>query len=350
MANSLSIKIVNRYNQTLASTYQYSVYDSEGQQTASYDGGYENIVSFYPNGSYQETAVHSAPPVNFQFQESTAQTSYTIVHTIKEGVGGDNHNGNDTMTFTQVFADYYAYEDGVPENGYGLTAPSNKVWLACRYDLNTEDTLTALDLYFNRTRNGENEDIQFRLCVWSCENRLPATLLYKDSERRSPEFDGMNRYHRYRLESPVIVNDSIFVGFEQLSNDFINLGFDRSIDARQYTFYRTGNEWMQSILKGAVMMRPAFGESALVDITDADMEIGMRIYPNPASGHININIDAENTESLVLSLYDMQGRKIWTRQYTNTIALDGLSNGIYLLKVTEPASGRQTLKKLIISR
>ena len=29
-----------------------------------------------------------------------------------------------------------------------------------------------------------------------------------------------------------IVNGSIFIGFEQLSNDFINLGFDRNNDAR----------------------------------------------------------------------------------------------------------------------
>lgn len=350
MATSLNITIVNRYNQTLASTYSYKVYDSDGQQVATYDGGYENIVPFFPNGRYQEMAVHSTPPVNFHFQESTEQTSYTIVHTVKEGVGGDNHSGNDTMTFTQVFGDYYAYDDGVPENGYGLTAPGNKEWLACRYDLNTVDTLTAIDLFFNRTRNNENEDIQFRLCIWSCENGLPATLLYKDSEKRHPEFDGMNRYHRYRLESATVVDGSIFIGFEQLSNDFINLGFDRSVDARQYTFYRTGNEWMQSILRGAIMMRPAFGESALVNIAKAPKEIGLKIYPNPASNHLNISIDTEETGTLVMSLYDMQGRQILNTPFKPTIALDGLANGIYLLKVTEPASGRQTLKKLIISK
>ena len=138
-------------------------------RSASYDGGYENIVSFYPDGKYQEVAVHSNPPVNFQFPESSTQRSYKIVHTVKEGVGGDYHSSNDTMTFTQVFGDYYAYDDGVPENGYGLTSTGGKQWLAYRFDLNTQDTLTAVDLYFNRTRNGENENVQFRLCVWDCE-------------------------------------------------------------------------------------------------------------------------------------------------------------------------------------
>ena len=350
MANSLQVTIVNRYNQTLASTYSYKVYDSDGQQTAAYDGGYENVVPFFPNGRYQEMAVHSNPPVGFQFPESTTPTSYTIVHTVKEGVSGDNHSGNDTMTFRQVFGDYYAYDDGVPENGYGLTAPGNKEWLAYRFDLNTQDTLTAIDMFFNRTRNNENEGVQFKLCIWRCENGHPGTVLYKDSEKRHPEFDGLNRYHRYTLESAVIVDDSIFIGFEQLSNDFINLGFDRNVDARQYTYYRTGNEWMQSILRGAIMMRPAFGESALVNIAETQKEIGVKVYPNPASDHVNISIDTDQPDRLRLTLYDMQGRKVWNGCFTSTLTLDGLANGIYLLKVIAPESGQQTLKKLIISR
>lgn len=347
MENNLQVTIVNRYNQTLASTYSYQVYDTNGQQTASYDGGYENIVSFYPDGKYQEVAVHSNPPVNFQFPESSTQRSYKIVHTVKEGVGGDYHSCNDTMTFTQVFGDYYAYDDGVPENGYGLTSTGGKQWLAYRFDLNTQDTLTAVDLYFNRTRNGENENVQFRLCVWDCDNGLPSTLIYKEEEKMMPEFDGMNRFHRYRLTSPVIVDSSVFIGFEQLSNDYINLGFDRSVDSRQYTFYRTGNDWMQSILKGSIMMRPAFGESALVETMTAKQEFDFHIYPNPSNSYLNILIDSEFANGIEIMIYDMQGRMVWHGAYETMIDISGLAKGVYLLKVSNPAKGRQGLKKLI---
>ena len=350
MATSLKLTIVNRYNQTLASNYSYKVYDEDGQQVAVYDGGFENIVSFYPNGRYQEMGIHSTPPVNFQFPESNTQTQYTIVHTVKEGVGGDIHNGNDTIVFNQIFNDYYAYDDGVPENGYGLTAPGNKAWLAYRFDLNTEDTLTAIDMYFNRTRNNENEDIQFKLCVWSCENGRPATLLHKEDAKLSPEFEGLNKFHRYKLASQVIVNGSIFIGFEQLSNDFINLGFDRNNDARSYTYYKYSNEWMQSILRGAVMIRPAFGQSALIDIISPQKELDVTIYPNPASTHLSLAINAESTEMLNLSIYDMRGREVWKSPFKSQIDLDSFANGIYLLRLTDIHSNRQILKKIIISK
>ena len=349
MVSSLDIKIVNRYNQTLASTYTYSILDEEGQQLSAYDGGYENIVSFYPYGNYQEMAVHSAPPVNYAFPESTTPTRYKIVHIVREGVGGDIHNSNDTMTFDQVLGDYYAYDDGTPENGYGLTTSSSKVWLAYRFDLKTSDTLTAVDLYFNRTRGGENEDVQFQLCVWQSENGRPSTMIYRDATRMTPEFDGLNRFHRYKLTSPVIVSDTVFVGFEQLSNDYINLGFDRSTDSREYTYYRAGNEWMQSILKGSVMMRPAFGASALVTIPEEPQALGVQIFPNPASERVFVRLDDESSAaSFTMTLHDIQGRRLWEGPLVTPVETGTLANGIYILRITDTASGRQTNAKLII--
>ena len=350
MASALNMKIVNRYNQTLASNYSYKVFDTAGNQIAQYDGGFENVVSFFPNGHFQEMAVHSTPPVNFAFAESATPRTYEIVHVVREGVGGDVHNGNDTTRFVQVFGDYYAYDDGVAENGYGLTATGSKMWLAYRFDLNTSDTLTAVDLCFNRTRNNENEEIRFKLCVWTCQNGLPSTLLYKDEEKMTPQFNGRNGFCRYRLSQPVIVDDTVFVGFEQLSNEYINLGFDRSTDSRRYTFYRTGNEWMQSILSGSVMMRPAFGESALVSVPTRLAESNIRVFPNPARDRIQLVTQQSVSSEARLTLYDIQGRHIWTRQFDNTIDVSGLTNGVYVLRLYDCATGLQATEKIIIRR
>lgn len=41
----------------------------------------------------------------------------TIEHGVREGVRGMPPQ-NDTIRFTQVFDNYYAYDDGTPENGY----------------------------------------------------------------------------------------------------------------------------------------------------------------------------------------------------------------------------------------
>ena len=134
------------------------------------------------------------------------------MHIAREGVGGDSHNDNDTTRFSQVFGDYYAYDDGIAENGYGLTSTGSKMWLAYRFDIRTQDTLTAVDLCFNRTRNGENEDVRFQLCVWQCENGRPSTLIYKDPEKVTPQFGERNAFHRYHLSEPVVLDDTVFIG------------------------------------------------------------------------------------------------------------------------------------------
>lgn len=350
MASSLNITIANHYNQTLASNYSYKVYDAAGQQIAQYDGGFENIAPFFPNGRYQDMPVHCNPPINFSFPESASPATYDIVHIVREGVAGDVHNGNDTIRFRQVFDDYYAYDDGVAENGYGLTAPSSKMWLAYRFDLNTADTLTAVDLCFNRTRNGENEDVRFQLCVWANNNGLPGELIYKDVEKMSPRFEGRNGFCRYKLSHPVVVDDTVFVGFEQLSNDYINLGFDRSTDSRRYTFYRTGNEWMQSILSGSIMMRPAFGSSALVSAHGIDSRPEIAVFPNPASHWIQIEGIEELSSSCNVALYDINGRLVWKRPFTNRIDVANLENGLYILRLNDSLSEFQANLKLIIKR
>ena len=348
MATSLDIRIVNRYNQTLASSYSYHAYDGNGQQIGSYDGGYENIVPFFPAGQYQTMPVHCAPPVQFAYPATGSQATYRVVHVVREGVGGDNRTGNDTIVMEQHLGDYYAYDDGVAENGYGLTSTSSHQWLACRYDLRVADTLTAVDLCFNRTRNGENEDVQFQLCVWSCQNGKPSALLHKDATKQVPQFVGLNGLCRYALDNPVLVTDTIFVGFEQLSNDYINLGFDRSNDARPWTYYRTGNEWSQSILKGAVMMRPVFGSKALQRV-EAPEPLQAAVYPNPVRDVLHIELGGQCAATLRMALYDIRGRRLMEGPYRERVDLSSLQGGIYLLRLTDSCDGRQRVFKIVVS-
>lgn len=355
MAASLTMTIVNRYNQTLASHYSYSVYDPAGNRIAGYDGGFENIPPFFPGGSYQTNALHSTPPVNFSFPQSPQPSEYTIVHVVREGVADDQHPSNDTVTFSQLFADYYAYDDGVPENGYGLTSPSNRMWLALRFDLNQEDTLSAVDLFFNRTRSGENEDIPFQLCVWQCQDGKPGALLYKDEARVQPLFNGMNRFVRYPLSQSIVVSDTIFVGFEQLSNGYINIGFDRSNDARPYTFSRTGNEWIQSYLRGAIMLRPVFGSSALLAINPPQHSPSLQcsIFPNPAGQLINISSPASPSRPLQLQVFNPHGQPIYSHMIeTPHLILHPHTfsgpNTLLLFRITDPASGLSSTQKIIV--
>ncbi len=351
MATHLNMRITNRYNQTLSSNYSYKVTDENGIEIASYNGGMENIRPFFPSGYYQDMPVHAQPPVEFSFPSTQSPAYYTITHIVTEGVSGDIHSCNDTTVFVQSFDNFYAYDDGVPENGYGLTANGSHQYLALRFDMNVPDTLTAVDLYFNRTRNNENDGLQFYICVWQCENRLPGTLIYKDSIRMETLFDGMNCYHRYRLSKPILVRDSIFVGFEQLSNDYINIGFDRNNNSCQRLFYRTGNDWQQSILRGSVMMRPAFGNSAIVGISPSpDSHSTVTVFPNPANSHITISASDGLSN---IRVYDMHGRQVYTDDCigmptSKNIQLLPFSKGIYILHISIGTNGSSVIKKLIV--
>ena len=345
MAAAIQMTIGNLYSSPLATHYGYAVVDEQGDTLHRYDGGYETAPPFLPAETYQSEAGHATPAVAYAFPSMREPMSYTIVHVVREGNVSDEHPQNDTIRYRQVFADHYAYDDGTAENGYGLTSTASRIYLAYRFDLNEEDTLTAVDMHFNRTYRGENEQVPFRLTVWQAEGGRPGRVLYRDEVRRYPATEGLDRYHRYVLEEPVVVSDSIFVGFEQENNYFINLGFDRSFNTADRIWYLTGTEWQQSILSGSLMLRPGFGVSATVGMAEAE-EMQVRIYPNPVVGRLYIDGVPEGTQ---IEVYDMQGRLVKCQHGGQTMDTDGWPAGLYLLRIVMPDEGRTLMHKIIVT-
>lgn len=340
MATSTEVKITNRYSSQLASRYAYSVQDSNGNELYLYDGGYENAPPFMPDETYQTSSAHATPPINYCFPTMTAPETFTIVHTVREGAIGDDYGQNDTIRYRQEFANYYAYDDGTAENGYSLTSPSSPLSLAYRFDLNVEDTLTAVDLYFNSTLNDANAAIPFYLMLWSeGSDGKPSEVLYRDQERRRATTGG---YHRYMLETPTVVSGNVFVGFEQVGNDFINLGFDRSLNTSSRIYYITDSVWRQSFLSGSLMIRPYFGSAATLGVERQTIEpVEWSVYPNPASDRVTFS-----GEVAVIELYDMQGRRAAVSRQ-QVVEVGHCPEGLYLVRVITP-EGQQHCAKLII--
>jgi hypothetical protein len=68
----------------------------------------------------------------------------------------------------------------------------------------------------------------------------------------------------------------------------------------------------------------------------------INIYPNPADNQINISFSTMKNTNLDLTLADISGRIILQERYFTTLGvnkhqinLDGISDGIYLLNITE---------------
>ena len=81
----------------------------------------------------------------------------------------------------------------------------------------------------------------------------------------------------------------------------------------------------------------------------------MLIYPNPASQEINIQFQTNSSEQVTITLFDLQGRKVFRTVdssdlgvYQKTINVRMLANGIYILKATQ--GNQSTSLRLIISK
>jgi subtilisin-like proprotein convertase family protein len=78
------------------------------------------------------------------------------------------------------------------------------------------------------------------------------------------------------------------------------------------------------------------------------------MYPNPNNGTFTINFEAENTNPVEVSVYDLRGREIYTRSYTNqslfneSIDLGAIQSAIYLLKVKNGT--RSVTKKIVVDK
>lgn len=339
MASNLTLTIANLFNSDLATQYAYCIVGADGDTLHRYDGGFENA----PAGGYQQSDAHAHPPVNYAFPEGDEHRTYEVVHTVREGVGGDSRQQNDTVRFLQVMTNYYAYDDGTPENGYGLTSTASRVYLAYRFDLNQADTLSAIDMYFNRTFEAENEGITFYITVWQADaDGRPGTVLYRDSERRRTQFGDINAFQRYVLEGTVVVDGNILIGFEQIGNDFINLGFDRNTQSADRIWYLTSTQWQQSILRGSLMMRPCFGTEAVMGIdVPGTAERRIAIYPNPADEWCEAG-----QSGCRLEIYDAMGRSV-AQSASSRIATATLPSGLYTIRIAAP-DGSLHISKLII--
>ena len=337
MAERVELTITNLFSEQLATDYHYHIYDEHGVEVYDYEGGYENIPVFWEGMQYQTSPAHANPPVGYTFSLNGNPTAYSIVHHVREGVSGDTHSSNDSTTFVQVFDNYYAYDDGTPENGYGITSTSSRVKIAYRFHLNVEDTLTALYMYFNRTLDDENADIRFAITVWDDADGIPGNIIYQDVNRRRPLFEGFNRYVRYILEEPVVCSGTVYVGLEQYSPDYINLGFDRNNDASNEIQYLTSTNWQTSILRGALMIRPYFGVKATLGINSTDEMGNTKVYVRGNTLFVETGI------SQPIQIFDALGRCVHKQVGVSSLQLPNLPAGLYLVKV-----GFHTIKKVIV--
>lgn len=246
--------------------------------------------------------------------------------------------GNDTLVYYQVFNDYFAFDDGTAEAGYGINGlGSRNAMAAYRFAVFIPDTLRAIRICFNDSYLDANKRT-FDLMVWDDDNGVPGNVLYTKEEVLVEQGDVINGFYTYVLPDGVMLNNIFYVGWRQRSETFLNAGLDINTPNAGRQLYWLNGQWQQSQVNGSIMIRPVVGNplriTAINDIYSNNKSM-VSVWPNPATDYININSgDLPQSGLIKITILDISGRELIKTGYTERIDISSLHEGIYIIVTT----------------
>ncbi len=255
---------------------------------------------------------------------------------------------NNTINYEQSFLDFYAYDDGTAEAGYGLTGTGTKYSsVAYEFSPAKSDKLKSIKIYFNRTiEEASRQYFWLEVRKQNKETGLPEDEPIYSQEGVRPEYDeGLNSFHIYELPETILLDDVFYIGWTQTTEDMLNIGLDKNTNSKNKLFYNINGTWEQSKIDGSIMIRPVFGEKSMANIEDFTTK-NIEIYPNPAVDKFFIDLK-NNNENYNLKITDITGKThIKIKNYTNKKPVDisKLSKGIYFVKISLKQENIKTLK------
>jgi hypothetical protein len=242
--------------------------------------------------------------------------------------------GNDTIVYYQKFGNYFAYDDGTSEAGYGVNGLGSKnAMVACRFKTFVADSLRAVQICFNDSY--ENANLRsFDLMVWADNNGVPGDVIYSQQEMMVTQGKGINGFYTYILNDPIELKGTFFVGWKQRSETFLNVGYDVNTLSEGNQFYWLNGNWNSSQAKGTIMIRPQVGprinNTGIPALRDRGRKL--RIWPNPATEVITIDAGDLLVQNIPeVRITDLYGREIIRADYTGTMDISMLKPGSYIV-------------------
>ncbi|MFO8128614.1 MAG: T9SS type A sorting domain-containing protein [Bacteroidales bacterium] len=356
LRDSLRLYISNLYDEGFNTDYGYHVTEPDGPFTFYHDGGGCNLPPFYSFG-YQKCdetcgASRACPEADFIYPLGFGEDSavFQVRHIINGFTASDTIG--DTITLSQEFYNYFAYDDGTPEAGYGINSQTGMV--AYRFQLNQADTLRAIRMYFNRTENNAN-DQYFDLAVWRDNNGEPGELLYREYDLKPKFSSSLYQIQTYYLEEPVPINNVFYIGWMQFTDDNLNVGMDMYNDASDHLYYNVLGYWQKTSYSGALIMRPVIGgpfdPSGVPDNPDPVRTLSA--FPNPSrDGHFHIRLNGApdaKTASFTLHVSDLYGREVMNLPFRRTVDASGLPRGMYILLLRNNETSEAYTTKILLT-
>ncbi|MDD4848463.1 MAG: T9SS type A sorting domain-containing protein, partial [Bacteroidales bacterium] len=331
--------------------YSYRIFNSNGSVVnADYSSieWSDFVLPFIENGVYTKNS-------NVVLIYPIAPLLDSNQFIVKQWIRGDDAAVSDSISFVQSFSNYYAYDDGTPEAGYGITPAESK--MALHFSLNHKDTLRAIDIFFNSTkeRNNPNYLESFNFVIWNDNHGKPDNILYEQQMFISSEKTG--HFERFYLDEPIqIAAGGIFMGTIQETDANLNIGFDGSNPQQNQLFYKTpADNWKNSEFEGSLLFRPVFGK-AIHDYPDTTTAApkSLTVAPNPNANSsrtfqilLNYSFQADEHD-LKVEVFNMLGQRVYAAPFTASVTLGNVSSGIYIVRVSNYTTGYVESTKLII--
>jgi hypothetical protein len=256
---------------------------------------------------------------------------------------------NDTMIQTVHFGDFYAYDDGNAEVGFGFLRQNERATsqFAYRFPMRESDTLIGIQIWFNHTLADMNR-ANFDLMIWDAKNdSTPAKESRYIELNLLPDYDETIGFSTYWLNAdpPIFLEPGdFFIGFQQQNNAYLNIGFDQNNNAENRMVYKLNNNpndtvWFPIFYYGSVMMRPVFGTRTATKIgcfEGNNVADNIKVFPNPTDGELritNYELRIKNVE-----IFDMNGKRVYVAQpqflipnSQFSIDISHLPKGFYIL-------------------
>ena len=332
------LKISNLDRQAHQLTHRYTVDQVEGGQHYTHTS--HNPIQALPMTFSQPDSASVAQLFALDYDRDT--TSFVIRQYISDFTCTPPLV--DSLVYIQGFYNYFAYDDGIPEMGFGVE-PSPGGSFAVKFELNELDTIRGVQILFNHTLNDAN-DQYFDIVVWKDNNGKPGDEVYRLAMRKPIWHDQIYKFAYYKFDRIVRLNGTFYIGIVQQGTGLINIGFDTSNDNSRNNFFNVIGGWQQSSKLGSIMLRPVVGSGYYIGIDENPLPNSITVYPNPASATLHIT---GLNEGDFIAVYDLTGRQVMSSSFAEEININHLSDGLYLLHVTT-TDGDIITKKFMVRK
>lgn len=246
---------------------------------------------------------------------------------------------NDTIVQKNVFANYFAYDDGSNEKAYYLLGmPNAPASTAVAFHLNQADTIRGLAIRFaNQVPSGEGKLFTINLYQSLGATTQDQKEIHHQDFYKVRYTGDLESFTTYKFDSAIaLAAGTYYIGTTQAPNigaDSIYFGFDANTAANaNHFFYNVDGYWTPSLVSGTTMLRPIVGSNFTpTSIQTTTLEPAVQVYPNPCNNYLRLQNNCNATNYCIL---DVAGNTMQCNPINNQkIDVQTLPSGQYFLQL-----------------